>query len=486
MEYQVQGLNEQQVTSSREEHGSNQLTTIETESFWEKYWSNFQDPIITILIIALLINIVLAFLGFAKWYEGVGIAIAVLLATFVATFSEYKNESSFQKLQEEASKIQIKVFRNRELKTVNIDDIVVGDYVLLQPGDKVPADSLVISGEASLSQASLTGEPESVAKYPKEEREIKIPENTRDLLHPQLVFRGTVVTQGEILIEVIAVGDKTIYGEMAEELNTETRESPLQVKLSQLALGISRFGYIGATFIALSFMFKKIFIDNGFIWSQILGSLMEWQVVLHDFITALILAIIIIVVAVPEGLPMMIAIVLSLNMRKLLSVKVLVRKLIGIETSGSLNILFVDKTGTITKGQLEAVTFLGGTGDSYASYEEVPTYLRRLLYIGARYNNNCIINTSSTGEEQIIGGNPTERSLLAFVHKEDGSPEIQVKKTLPFSSEKKYSLAQVEGDLQLTLIKGAPEVILHRCKYYYTRDGERKNIENKEIGRAHV
>jgi P-type Ca2+ transporter type 2C len=480
MDYRVKGLTEHEVETSRQKHGSNRITTKETESFLEKYIGNFKDPIIVILVVALIINVGLAFLGYAKWYEGVGIAIAVLLATLVATFSEYKNESSFQKLQEEASRINIKVFRNGHLNVLNIEEIVTGDYVLLQPGDMVPADSIVISGEISVSQAVLTGEPDNVSKCSAgvtEEIEI-IPD---DLCNPNTVFRGTVITEGEALVKVLLVGDKTIYGKMAGELSSETRDSPLQVKLGKLALGISKFGYIGATFIAFAFMFKKIVIDNGYVWNDIVFSLTQWQSVVNDLVTAVILAIIIVVVAVPEGLPMMIAIVLSLNMRKLLNVKVLVRKLIGIETSGSLNILFVDKTGTITHGQLEAVTFLSGDGITYDDYSQIPDNLRKLLCLGVNNNHSCVINNFEGGEETVVGGNPTERSLLRYVGKDDQIPQVKVNKTIPFTSDKKYSLAQVEGDVNLTLIKGAPEVILENCGFYYSETGEKLEIKDMQL-----
>ncbi len=314
-----------------------------------------------------------------------GIAVAVVIATSVATISEYKNETSFRKLQEEASRIKISVFRNGHISEVYINDIVVGDYVLLQPGDKVPADGVVNEGEIEVDQSVLTGESEPANKY------AVLSDNASDqkydLSNPHSVYRGFVVTDGEAVMTVDKVGEKSLYGRTVKEIESEERKTPLQIKLSALGDGISKFGYIGGTFIALAFLFKKVFMDNHFAINEISQYISQWQVFLHDAVTAVILAVIIIVVAVPEGLPMMIAIVLSLNMRKLLSAKVLVRKLLGIETSGSLNILFSDKTGTITRGQLQVVEFVPG-----GSMAEVFSVCKRDY---KRFRNSAISDLAS-------------------------------------------------------------------------------------------
>ncbi len=476
MDYKIDGLDAKAVIESRERYGSNQLTPQESEGFWDKLKGNFKDPIILILVVALVINVTLAVLGFAEWYEGVGIALAVVLATVVATLSEHKNESAFQKLQEEASQIKNKVFRDGGIHEINIDDIVVGDCVLLQPGDKIPADGSIVFGEVKVSQASLTGEADDVTKTAAPVG-VKI---EQDLTGPHAVFRGTVISDGEAVMEVGMVGDKSMYGQLAKELASDDRQSPLQVKLSKLAGGISTFGYIGATVIALSFMFKKILIDHDFVLSSAMAYITNWQVFIHDAVTALILAIIIVVVAVPEGLPMMIAIVLSLNMRKLLGDNILVRKLIGIETSGSLNILFSDKTGTITKGQLEAVQFINGNSQAYPTFKEIPGKLASLLALGVTQNSSSVRSIDENGAEQIIGGNLTERALLKFIDAEHGETlNTKVKNIIPFNSSRKFSATQVTGDTDLTLVKGAPEIILQRCRYYYDENGNQVELDDR-------
>ena len=334
--------------SSRETHGSNALTEHSSATFWDKLIENVKDPMILILIAALVVVIFLSFMGYTEWYEGVGIAVAVALATLVSTFSEFKNEQTFQKLQEEASKIFLNVFRDGELCLTPIDQIVVGDYIFLQPGDKVPADGSVFYGSMKINQAMLNGEAEPVTK-------IKGDANLQDIGDKSGMFRGTIVEDGEGVLLVQVVGDQTHFGKLAQALKTEDRTGPLRVKLSILADQIAKFGYIGAPLIAMAFMFKILAIDHGMDLSGYFAQ--DWHLYLKDIMTAVILAVIIVVVVVPEGLPMMIAIVLAQNMQKLLKSKVLVRQLLGIETAGSLNLLFSDKTGTITKGTVRSSRF---------------------------------------------------------------------------------------------------------------------------------
>ena len=483
MKYKFTGLNSKEVEESRSKHGSNELAVHEIEGFWDKLKDNFKDPIIIILCAALVVILILSFFHLAEWYEAVGIGTAVIMATFVSTFSEYKNESSFQKLQEEASRIKSNVFRNGSILEIFVNDIVADDYVLLQAGDKIPADGKIIEGELKVNQASLTGESESVHKS-------KVIENYKpkenDFSDPHIVFRGSVVDDGEAVLLVETVGDNSFYGKLSKELgSSEDRPSPLQVKLTKLAQDISKFGYVGATLIFISFLFKKMVINNDFSGEKIAIYFSNWSVVLQDVLNALVLSIIIVVAAIPEGLPMMIAIVLSLNMRKLLSAKVLVRKLLGIETSGSLNILFSDKTGTITKGQLEPKAFISGDRKSYDSFKVVPEKLREILSFSIMENSACVISESL----EIMGGNISERALLAFIDKDTlkkQSPNELVKSIL-FNSSRKFSASQVKGKVipgekgdEITLIKGASEIILAGCKYYYDDEGNKKELLDRE------
>ncbi|MDR1422535.1 MAG: cation-translocating P-type ATPase [Coriobacteriales bacterium] len=547
----ILGLTDDQVRESRDTYGNNSLTEVKTESFWGKLRSNFGDPMIRILCVALAINIAFAFLGETKWYESLGIAVAVVLATFVSTFSEYRNENAFQKLQEEASLIVCKLYRNGEIVELPINDIVVGDCILLQSGDKIPADGVLVDGSLKVDQSVLNGETKEANKsvMPAQGAEdaggatdagatnatatadavnaqattaaIDTASSTvdpanpdasststvdpanpasMDFLNPYKVFRGAVVVSGNAVMQVSVAGDQSVYGQIARELqDDDDRDSPLKVKLTSLANGIAKFGYIGGTAIALAFLFDRIVINNGFDLAAISVYCSSWTTILLDLVDAVMLAVIIIVMAVPEGLPLMIAIVSALNMGKMLKDNVLVRKVAGIETAGSLNILFSDKTGTITKGQLEAVVFVDGVGAEHRSYKEVLGELQRLLHLSIYHNTNAVI--SRRGEAvNIVGGNATERAVLGFVT--DGRTELELAKiaTIPFNSENKYSATTVAGDLGglthagilsgishnsqdafheradaphglLTMIKGAPEIVLARCRTYYDETG---------------
>jgi calcium-translocating P-type ATPase len=477
---EIKGLASGQVEESRRRHGSNQITPQQTENFWDKLKKNLNDPTIKILVAALVIVMALAAFGFAEWYEGVGIAAAVALAALVSTASEYKNEQTFQRLQEEASKISVNVFRDGGLKSLNIDDIVVGDAVLLQAGDKIPADGRIVEGKVSVNQAALTGEPKPVRKTPGDA-------DLSQLSDPHAVFRGTVVEDGEAVIVIEVVGDNTHLGKLAEALQTEDRPGPLRVKLAWLAHNIALFGYIAAPLIALVFMFKSVYLDNAGQMPAILAYFANWQKAVYDVAMALILAVVVIVVAVPEGLPMMIAIVLAQNMRKLLNSNVLVRQLMGVETSGSLNLLFTDKTGTITKGQLEAVGFLtiepaadGAHLNHYTSFDKIPEPLAGLLDLSMRENTGCVVNChAEKASDRILGGNSTERALLQFI-RADVSECRHLKKEyvrtdqVLFNSERKFSGARIQktDGSEITLIKGAPEKILELSKSFWSADRE--------------
>jgi len=496
MKYSFKGLDTAAVEQSRREHGANDLPPIKIESFFDKLKENFEDPLIRILCVALVITLALAYFGYAEWYEGVGIASAVFLATFVSTYSEFKNEASFQALQQKASLVKNKVFRNGVLESIFATEIVVGDYVLLQIGDKVPADGVLAAGEISVKQDTLDGEPEPREKV--EPPANYTPKDRKNLRDKYLVFRGTLLENGEGVLKVQAVGSNSLYGEMYDALaNTEERESPLQVKLSALADLISNLGYIGAIFIAISFLFKQFVMDNNYSYEEIIKYVTRWHVALHDVVTSVILAIIVIVVAVPEGLPMMIAIVLSLNMRKLLKANVLVRKLLGIETAGSVDILFVDKTGTLTKGVFRPKLFISGDLKSHDGFSNMSVEMQDTLAFAVRESTSSVISPNG----QIVGGNETDKALLEFLDPKHllEKLDIAVTKAIPFNSTRKFSATALrvsrkttisasvlaiagssssssKQDVAISVWKGTPEKILSSCTHYLTENGERVPI----------
>ena len=480
----ITGLTEDEVQRSREKYGDNSLTEQERESFFQKLIGNFGDPMIKILCVALLLNVIfvllhyLAGIGDTEWYETAGIAAAVLIATFVSTLSEHKNENAFRKLQEEASVIRCKVYRDGSVRELPITDIVVGDKVMLQSGDKIPADGFIIDGCIHVDQSALNGESKEAIKKPAGGRGSDKP----DFLDECSVFRASVVSFGNAVMEVSTVGDRSVYGQIAGELQLEEdRPSPLKVKLTKLAGDISKFGYIGGAAIAVVYIINAFFLRDGGA-AAYFSSPDLWLNLVKDIVQAVMFAVIIIVMAVPEGLPLMIAIVSSLNMKKMLKDNVLVRKVTGLETAGSLNILFSDKTGTITKGQLETVLFVDGQSNESRSFDDISAPLAEKLSIALRYNTDAVI--SGTGKDKtIVGGNPTERAVLSFVS--EGTPEdfrdIKVISSLPFSSENKYSASTVSGKSTYTLIKGAPERLLERCDSCFDPSGVKVPLDRKAL-----
>ncbi|MDR0516841.1 MAG: calcium-translocating P-type ATPase, PMCA-type [Fibromonadaceae bacterium] len=474
------GLTSTQAAQSKEKFGDNRLTELEKESFFDKLKENFGDPMIKILLVALGINTLLVIgtqTGFISgekiaWYEPVGIAIAILIATLVSALSEYRNENAFQKLQEEASRIKVKTYRNGVIAELDIGDLVQGDAVLLQPGDKIPADGIIIDGNIKVDQSVLNGESKEATKtaIPNDYKGDNAP---MDFLHPHKVFRGAVVCNGNAVMQVSVVGDKSVYGQIASELQiADDRETPLKVKLGKLAHSISKFGYIGGSSIALALLFKHIVINNNFDFAQIAAYCSNWGTLLNDIMHAFMLAVIIIVMAVPEGLPLMIAIVSALNMGKMLKDNVLVRKLAGIETAGSLNFLFSDKTGTITKGKLEVVTFIDGNLMEYKNYGDVQGNLKKYLSLSIHQNTDSVISA-----QKIVGGNATERAVLAFSGSSGEAVNVKTVGKIPFNSTNKYSATSIDGDYSLTLLKGAPEKILEKCKFHYDSDGQKKEYK---------
>ncbi|MBT4183717.1 MAG: calcium-translocating P-type ATPase, PMCA-type [Deltaproteobacteria bacterium] len=474
MKFSYPGLSDNAVSESRKFYGANVVTAQEAEGFFDKLRTNLKDPIIVILIVALAVTVFLAAMGFAPWYEGLGIAFAVVMATLIATWSEYSNENEFQRLLEEASKVKVKVFRNSTMVEILIDDLVVNDLVLLQPGDTVPADGYLLTGEIELNESALTGESETVKKTGGADEKHSEAEEKYEM------SRAALVVDGEAVMKVLEVGDKTKYGVTLKELTSaESRPSPLQEKLATLGRQISRFGYVGALFIAFSFMFNHIFLEGGG-W-EIYFSKPTPEIIYH-IVTAIILAIIIIVVAVPEGLPMMIAVVLSMNMRKLLKAKVLVRKLLGIETSGSLTILFTDKTGTLTQGKLTVSELLLGNAEHFQSYKDIPENLRETVSFALRNNTPALIDTGDPENPKIVGANPTGQALLRFLYEDFAKQDdVKVKINIPFNSTYKFSATQVEGSQNLTMVKGAAEIVLDGCTHYLDVNGKKVELDSEKI-----
>ncbi|MBP3635174.1 MAG: calcium-translocating P-type ATPase, PMCA-type [Bacilli bacterium] len=460
------GLSDEEVVKSRKKHGSNSISIVKQNKFINFLLDALADPIIKILLIALAIKVIFLFKDF-DFFETLGIVIAIFVATFISSLSEYGSEKAFNKMQEDASKIKCKVKRNGKIFEVNIDDVVVNDLVILESGDKIPADGYLIDGEVSIDESSLTGESKEVYKY-------KVNGNVTD---KNRVFRGTVVYSNKGIMKVDKVGLDTMYGSITKELTDKAPDSPLKIKLSHLAKIISKIGYICAFVCAFSYLFSEFIIDNNFNIELIKKSITDIPLVLDKLLYALTLCVTIIVVAVPEGLPMMITLVLSSNMKKMLKDNVLVRKLVGIETSGSLNILFTDKTGTLTKGKLEVNSFILGNLKEFNEEFELNNYKK----YHDIFKMSIIVNNASNydyDKKCVFAGNITDRALLDFSIEKTYS--IRKLNTIEFDSKNKYAVTTVDKNGKLNLVKGAPEKLIDYCKFYYDEYGEKKELKNND------
>lgn len=456
---QYKGLSDSAVEASRAKNGSNRLKGRERKSFVKKLLANFSDPIVRVLLAALAINILFT-LKNLNLVECIGIVAAIVISTLVSTISEYGSENAFEKLLEKSDKHMARVYRNGALCEIPIDELVVGDVVLLGTGESVSADGVLLEGELSVDQSALNGESREAHK-----RALSV-KTERTLESQNRLFRGSLVTQGRGVMEVCEVGENTFLGGVAADLSIDTRESPLKLRLAALAKTISRIGYILAAVVAIFYLFDKIVVTNHFDRFLIAQAFHNWRDLLSLGIRALTLAITIVVVAVPEGLPMMICVVLSSNMKKMLNDQILVKKLVGIETAGSLNLLFCDKTGTITTGiqSVEGVVLADGSFvlDRRKLAHEA---IFPLLEANALYNTDC-----SQIDKKIVGSNATDRALAEYFccH---ASPRGAIYGGVPFNSRYKYSAAALPDGR--VIVKGAPDLLLASVRYALDKQGNK-------------
>ena len=451
----MNGLSDKEVEISIKEYGTNKLEQNKSNSFIKLLIISLGDPIIKILLIALAIKVIFLIKSF-DWYETIGIVIAIFLASFISSISEYGSEKAFAKLQEESSKIKCRVKRNNKVFEISVEDVVVGDIVYLSSGDKIPADGIIIKGNVSVDESILNGETKEKYKYINDE-----------------VYRASIVSSGIGIMKVKKVGINTFYGKLAVEIQDKEPISPLKLKLKNLAKIISRIGYIGAGLVFFSYLFSVIIINNNYNLELIKETITNIPLISGYILYALTLAVTIIVVAVPEGLPMMITLVLSSNMKRMLKNNVLVRKMTGIETAGSINMLFTDKTGTLTKGRLEVIRFVTPMFNEYNNEFEINNNkLHEMIVKSFVLNNESMYDDIS---KKVIGGNITDRALLSFI--KNRTVHNKVIERIPFDSKNKYS--KVVLDDNTVLIKGAMEKILPMCNYYYNDICEKKLLTNK-------
>ena len=462
------GLTQKQAEESANKYGKNTLTQLPPIPLWKKIILGFKDPMLMILCVALLVQLILFLLKKAEWYEPVGVFVAIIIANGVAAISENKQEGkAFALKAEEEAKETTKIIRDGILSEMHVSEVVTGDIIYLQAGDKIPADGEIIHGRVMVDQAVLNGETEEAEKIPNdtdEEYDIK------DLLNPYYIYRGCVVCEGEAYLKVKVVGDGTLFGQLALEVQEEKRATPLQVKLGKLAKDISTFGYIGAVCIILAVIGKAYFSGT------VENNLLSWVEVILNSIT---ISVTIIVCAVPEGLPMLTSILMSFQSIRMIKDNVLVRKINGLETSGSLSILYSDKTGTITEGKLSVVEITCGNLKGFNNLISASDAFTTDYLIGTGLNNSAM-----ESEGYAIGGNNTDRALMNFLIKEDKVKVLNksiIEEFEAFDSAKKYSSLTVKlGEEVVSYIKGAPEIIVNKCHSYVDEKGQVKDDLNKE------
>jgi Ca2+-transporting ATPase len=516
------GLSADGRAASRQLFGSNHLTPLPREPLWKKFLAKFDEPIIKILLAAALLSMIVDLFkliaGAAQGHvfvDGLAVMVAVILATGVAFLSEYKSDREFEALNEQKDTLQVKVLRDGGTLTIPLEETLVGDVVLLEAGDEIPGDGrLLRATELYVDQSLLTGEPEPMHKKPGGADDTA--EGPDEL---SCLYRGTQVVDGVGALLVTEVGDATMIGQIARQLSATDEEpagasepgdrvkrkltiskeaTPLQVKLEKLAGQISKVGYAAAVLIFAAQLIRGVIGHEVFFPSTWADSLRVVSALLDYFV----LMVIIIVVAVPEGLPMSVTVSLALAMRKMTRANSLVRQLVACETIGSATVICSDKTGTLTQNRMTVVRVgLAGrvfegkiddgdmlltgtdllTGESYGSWPEPHSPLDRLLL-------NAAVNSTASLEEKggkiVTIGNSTEGALLQWINggawirsddtldyrkqRQENPPLYQVH----FSSERKRMTTVIRrGPRLLTLVKGAPEWVLHNCTRYLAADG---------------
>lgn len=430
------GLTDEQVKQSREQHGKNVLTPPQRTSLWKLYLDKYRDPIIQILLVAAFVSLILAFIE-KNFMETIGIFVAVFLATTVGFYFERDAAKKFNLLTALSEEQPVKVRRNGKVMEIPRHDVVVGDVVLVEVGDEVPADGeLIVCNDLQINESALTGEP--VAE--------KSLEGGGDGAYPRnVILRSTMVMNGRGEFVVTAVGDATEIGKVAKKSTEQTSvETPLHMQLDKLAKMISKVGSVVSVAAFFIFLIHDILTNPA--WGG-----KDYFYMAEIVLTYFMMAVTLIVMAVPEGLPMAITLSLALNMRRMLKSNNLVRKLHACETMGAVTVICTDKTGTLTQNKMQVSALELKQGDE------------ALLDTAIALNSTAELNDGKPI------GNPTESALLLWLDAqgkdyEELRKQVNVLKQLPFSTERKMmaTLAEVDGETYL-FVKGAPEIVMKKC-----------------------
>ena len=469
-DYRHVGLTDEQVRKSRTEYGVNLLTPPKRPSLWKLYLEKFEDPVVRVLLVAAFFSLVISIIE-NEYAETIGIIAAILLATGIGFFFEYDANKKFDLLNAVSEDTLVKVMRNGHVQEIPRKEVVVGDIVLLETGEEVPADGVLLEAVSlQVNESNLTGEP-VVSKTVVEadfDEEATYASNR--------VLRGTTVVDGHAVMQVECVGDATEIGKVARQSTEQSEEqTPLNIQLTRLANLIGKIGFTVAGVAFAVFFIKDVILFYDF---SSFHTFRDWMPAIQATLRYFMMAVTLIVVAVPEGLPMSVTLSLALNMRRMLATNNLVRKMHACETMGAITVICTDKTGTLTQNlmQVHEACFYGLKKPGNLGEDD----LSGLIAEGISANSTAFLEETQPGEKPKGVGNPTEVALLLWLNAQGRDylklrEEAQVVEQLTFSTERKYMATLVESPLlgkKVLYVKGAPEIVLGKCREVWL-DGQR-------------
>lgn len=456
------GLSDEQVKESRARHGMNVLTPPKRASLWKLYLEKFEDPVVRVLLVAAVFSLAISIVE-NEYAETIGIIAAILLATGIGFFFEYDAGKKFDLLNAMGEETPVKVIRNGCVQEIPRKDVVVDDLVVLETGDEIPADGeLTEAISLQINESNLTGEP-MVNKTIVEadfDHEATYASNH--------VLRGTTVLDGHGTMRVLRVGDATEIGKVARQSTEQSTEpTPLNIQLTKLANLIGKIGFTVAGAAFLIFFVKDVLLRYDF---AAFHTFQDWLPALQATLQYFMMAVTLIVVAVPEGLPMSVTLSLALNMRRMLSTNNLVRKMHACETMGAITVICTDKTGTLTQNlmQVHEAVFYGLKDDACTDKDE----LGKLIMEGISTNSTAFLEENNSDDKPKGVGNPTEVALLLWLNSQGIDyltlrEKANIVEQLTFSTERKFMATLVDSPLlgkKILYVKGAPEIVLNRCK----------------------
>ena len=456
------GLTDQEVLQSREKHGVNLLTPPKRPSLLKLYLEKFEDPVVRVLLVAAVFSLIISIIE-NEYAETIGIIAAILLATGIGFYFEYDANKKFDLLNAVNEETLVKVIRNGRIQEIPRKDVVVGDIVVLETGEEIPADGELLEAiSLQVNESNLTGEP--VINKTTVEADF----DEEATYASNLVMRGTTVVDGHGSMKVLRVGDATEIGKVARQSTEQSTEpTPLNIQLTKLANLIGKIGFTVAGLAFLIFFIKDVVLYFDF---GALNGWHDWLPVLERTLKYFMMAVTLIVVAVPEGLPMSVTLSLALNMRRMLATNNLVRKMHACETMGAITVICTDKTGTLTQNlmQVHEPNFYGLKDGGKLADDDIS----KLIAEGISANSTAFLEETGEGEKPKGVGNPTEVALLLWLNGQNRNylelrERAQVLDQLTFSTERKFMATLVKSPLigkKVLYIKGAPEIVLGKCK----------------------